>query len=65
MKAVYYVISPPQVATYLALIRDMIWPNGVRPSIVHEKSADEKARTKIEAAQRILKIFQGIYQQLN
>lgn len=38
----------------------MIWPNGVRPSIVHEKSADEKARTKIEAAQRILKIFQGI-----
>lgn len=52
------------MAAYLALIRDLVWPNGVRPSIVHEKSADEKARTKIEAAQRILKIFQGTLQTL-
>jgi hypothetical protein len=47
------------------LIRDIVWPNGVKPCIVHEKSADEKARTKIEAAQRILKIFQGIIFPLN
>jgi hypothetical protein len=60
VKAVYHVISPPQVATYLALIRDVVWPNGVRPAIKQEKTADEKVRTKLEAAQRILKIFQGM-----
>ena len=57
--AVYHVISPPQTAAYLALIREIIWPNGMRPSVIYEKSAEEKARTKVEAAQRILKIFQG------
>ena len=37
----------------------MVWPNGVRPATVAVKTVDEKARTKVEAGQKILNLFQG------